>query len=149
MREMKRRICWVALVAMARSPVNHSHVAESWQKPRCGLGVNYCEYSNNVYTSFPHTLELKGGVFPLYFEHPLLRVSVRWVARKNGSTRTGTRTQDQLIKSQLLYQLSYPRLHFRSRGAGRIKAGSGVGKLILGKIDNLMTLAGWDVVRIS
>ena len=26
------------------------------------------------------------------------------------STRTGTRTQDQLVKSQLLYQLSYPRI---------------------------------------
>ena len=27
-----------------------------------------------------------------------------------GSTKTGTRTQDQLVKSQLLYQLSYLRV---------------------------------------
>ena len=28
--------------------------------------------------------------------------------RRGKSGRTGTRTQDQLVKSQLLYQLSYP-----------------------------------------
>jgi len=32
------------------------------------------------------------------------------------STRTGIRTQDQLIKSQLLYRLSYPRLWFPHAG---------------------------------
>ena len=34
-----------------------------------------------------------------------------------GSTRTGTRTQDQLVKSQLLYQLSYPRIDAPAGGA--------------------------------
>ena len=35
----------------------------------------------------------------------------------DGSTRTGTRTQDQLVKSQLLYQLSYPRIDAPADGA--------------------------------
>jgi hypothetical protein len=39
-----------------------------------------------------------------------------------------------LIKSQLLYQLSYPRLHFPHGGAGRIEADRVAGKLIFGKI---------------
>ena len=53
-----------------------------------------------------------------------------------GSTRTGTRTQDQLIKSQLLYQLSYPRLHFPHAGAGQLGASQGLGKLIIAKTLN-------------
>ncbi len=48
-----------------------------------------------------------------------------------GSTRTGTRTQDQLIKSQLLYQLSYPRLHSRSRGAAELRGWAELGKMII------------------
>ena len=60
--------------------------------------------------------------------------------RYEGSTRTGTRTQDQLIKSQLLYQLSYPRLHFRLRGAGRIEAGLKIGKLIITKIFGIVEI---------
>ena len=59
-----------------------------------------------------------------------------------GSTRTGTRTQDQLIKSQLLYQLSYPRLQTRMRGAGRIGSGLGLGKLIFGKIGKFFAKSG-------
>ena len=40
--------------------------------------------------------------------------------RKKESTQTGTRTQDQLVKSQLLYQLSYLRLwYFRAPSGGR------------------------------
>ena len=51
---------------------------------------------------------------------------------QGGSTRTGTRTQDQLIKSQLLYQLSYPRLHFPRAGAGQLGVDPRLGKLIFG-----------------
>ena len=57
----------------------------------------------------------------------ILALAGNW---NEGSTRTGTRTQDQLIKSQLLYQLSYPRLHFPRAGAGRIEVDRGLGKLI-------------------
>jgi hypothetical protein len=39
----------------------------------------------------------------------------------NRSTRTGTRTQDQLVKSQLLYQLSYPRMKDSGRRGGTIR----------------------------
>ena len=53
--------------------------------------------------------------------------------KMRGSTRTGTRTQDQLIKSQLLYQLSYPRLHFPHAGAGQLGAEDGIGKLFFWK----------------
>ena len=45
--------------------------------------------------------------------------------RINGSPRTGTRTQDQLVKSQLLYQLSYPRVDFSGRGAVGIGGATG------------------------
>jgi hypothetical protein len=41
------------------------------------------------------------------------------VVWEKGSTKTGTRTQDQLVKSQLLYQLSYLRVghaNFNWRG---------------------------------
>jgi hypothetical protein len=42
------------------------------------------------------------------------------------STRTGTRTQDQLVKSQLLYRLSYPRsLSFGFHGQGGSAGGRG------------------------
>jgi len=47
-----------------------------------------------------------------------------------GNTRTGTRTQDQLVKSQLLYQLSYPRFDFPTGGARRIGVTPELGKLI-------------------
>ncbi len=47
------------------------------------------------------------------------------------STRTGTRTQDQLIKSQLLYQLSYPRIDFLFRRGGEVGVLTGFGKLFL------------------
>ncbi len=33
-------------------------------------------------------------------------------AGRESGTQTGTRTQDQLVKSQLLYQLSYLRITF-------------------------------------
>ena len=55
----------------------------------------------------------------------------KWL-KMRGSTRTGTRTQDQLIKSQLLYQLSYPRLHSPRAGAGQLGVDPRLGKLIFG-----------------
>ena len=40
-------------------------------------------------------------------------------SEERGSTRTGTRTRDQSVKSRVLYQLSYPRMGAVGRGGGR------------------------------